>query len=375
MDKITFTNYLNKYTKLMALYLNNKEDPNFDIGNEELAFFIKLSKHHSLMAFLYKAISEVRVKVDEDKIHKIEEYYLANLRKSVLFDKERKDIYAFFNENEIEFLPLKGIILKDYYLDPYTREFADNDILFANKDKLIKNFFVKRGYEVESFRKSNHDVYLKKPFFNFEIHRDLFDETEDNKKNVKYFKDYLAKAPVKENHEHYLSNEDFYIYFLAHTYKHYHVSGCGLRTLIDIYLYLKKEQLDFNYINKELEKLDLVEFSKEIIDLSFALFDEKELNEEQNNMLLFIASSGTYGTLEHSVKKGVKEKGKFGYAMKRVFPPYSFYKNTYKWAYKIPILIPIAWLCRFFRILFKNPKKATKELKMISEVKEEETTK
>lgn len=375
MDKLTFTNYLNKYTKLMALYLNNKEDPNFNISNEELAFFIKLSKHHSLMALLYKAISEVRVKVNEDKIHKLEEYYLANLRKSVLFDKERKDIYAFFNENEIEFLPLKGIILKDYYLDPYTREFADNDILFANKDKLIKNFFVKRGYEVESFRKSNHDVYLKKPFFNFEIHRDLFDETEDNKKNVKYFKDYLAKAPVKENHEHYLFNEDFYIYFLAHTYKHYHVSGCGLRTLIDIYLYLKKEQLDFNYINKELEKLDLVEFSKEIIDLSFALFDEKELNEEQNNMLLFIASSGTYGTLEHSVKKGVKEKGKFGYAMKRVFPPYSFYKNTYKWAYKVPILIPIAWLCRFFRILFKNPKKATKELKMISEVKEEETTK
>ena len=162
---------------------------------------------------------------------------------------------------------------------------------------------------------------------------------------------------------------------MAHTYKHYHVSGCGLRTLIDIYLYLKKEQLDFNYINKELEKLDLVEFSKEIIDLSFALFDEKELNEEQNDMLLFIASSGTYGTLEHSVKKGVKEKGKFGYAMKRVFPPYSFYKNTYRWAYKVPILIPIAWLCRFFRILFKNPKKATKELKMISEVKEEETTK
>ena len=371
MDKLTFTNYLNKYTKLMAFYLNKKEDPNFVISDEELAFFIKLSKHHSLMAFLYKAISEVRVKVNPNHIHKLEEYYLANLRKAVLFDKERKDIYAFFNENEIEFLPLKGIILKDYYLDPYTREFADNDILFVGKDKLIKNFFVNRGYEVESFRKSNHDVYLKKPFFNFEIHRDLFDETEDNAKSVKYFKDYLNKAPLKEKHEHYLSNEDFYIYFLAHTYKHYHVSGCGIRTLIDIYLYLKNNDLDFDYINKELIKLDLLDFSNDIKSLSFKLFDNKELDNKEEEILLYIASSGTYGTLEHSVDKGVKEKGKFGYMMKRVFPPYSFYKSAYPWAYYSFILIPIAWLCRFFRILFKNPKKAKKELKMIKDHKDD----
>ena len=372
MDKSLFLNHLHKYIKLLSLYLNNKEAPDFVIDNNELSFFVKLSKHHSLMAFLYKAISEVRVNVPEEQILKLEEYYLANLRKAVLFEKERKDIYAFFNENEIEFLPLKGIILKDYYLDPYTREFADNDILFASKDKLIKNFFVIRGYQVETFRKSNHDVYLKKPFFNFEIHRSLFDETEDNAKNVKYFKDYLSKSPIKENHEHYLSKEDFYIYFIAHTYKHYHVSGCGLRTLIDIYLYLNKEQLDFDYIDQELDKLALKDFSHEIIDLSNALFNEKELSATQEEILLYIASSGTYGTLEHSVDKGVKEKGKFGYAMKRVFPPYSFYKTYYPWAYYSFVLIPIAWLCRFFRILFKNPKKASKELKMIREHKDEE---
>ena len=79
-----------------------------------------------------------------------------------------------------------------------------------------------------------------------------------------------------------------------------------------------------------------------------------------------------YGTLEHSVAKGVKEKGKFGYFMSRVFPPYRFYKGAYPWAYYCPILIPIAWLCRFFRILFKNPKKATNELKTISKYKSED---
>ena len=372
MDKSSFLTEVKRYIKLLAFYLNNKEDSDFLLDDKELSFYIKLSKHHSLMAFLYKALNEVKAKVNEEQLHKLEEYYLANLRKAVLFEKERKDLYAFFNENEIEFLPLKGIILKDYYLDPYTREFADNDILFSHKDKLIKEFFVKRGYEVETFRKSNHDVYLKKPFFNFEIHRSLFDSTEDNEKNVIYFKDYLKKSPVKDKHEHYLSKEDFFIYFLAHSYKHYHVSGCGIRTLIDIYLYLKKEQLDFNYVNEELKKLDLLDFSNEIINLSNALFNEQELTSTQEEILLYIASSGTYGTLEHSVDKGVKEKGRFGYAMKRIFPPYSFYKTYYPWAYYSFILIPVAWLCRFFRILFKNPKKASKELKMIREHKDKE---
>ena len=114
-----------------------------------------------------------------------------------------------------------------------------------------------------------------------------------------------------------------------------------------------------------------MDFSNQISTLSLKVFDEQELSEDEMNMLLYIASSGTYGTLENRVNKGVKEKGKFKYFMSRIFPPYRFYKSAYPWAYKVPILIPIAWLCRFFRVLFKSPKRATNELKMISKTKEE----
>ena len=373
MEKELFKQYLDEYIKLLSLYLNKKEDSNFVIDKDKLSFFSNLSKHHSLCALLYVAIKEVKVNIDAKYLTKLEEPYLLNVRKHALFDKERKELYEYLDNNDIDYLPLKGIVLKDYYLDKSSREFADNDILFnKDKDKLVKDFFVKRDYEVELFRKSNHDVYLKKPFYNFEMHRSLFGETGDNKKLVVYFKDYLTKSKVKQNKEHVLSNEDFYIYFTAHSYKHYHVSGCGIRTLIDYYLFLKNNELDFDYINKELEKIDLVDFSNDIKDLAFKVFDGEPLNEKEEEMLLYIASSGTYGTIEHSVAKGIKEKGKFGYFMSRIFPPYSFYKNAYPWAYKTVILIPIAWLCRFFRIVFKNPKRAKSELKTIKDYKEED---
>ena len=240
MEKEVFNNRTHKFIKLISLYLNKKKDPDFVIDNNELSFFIKLAKHHSLTAILFKALESLNIKVEPELYRKLEEHYFIVLRKAVLFDKERKELYEYLNSNQINYLPLKGIILKDYYLDPVTREFADNDILFdESKDKLVKEFFVKKEYTVELFRKSNHDVYIKKPSYNFEMHRALFGETGDNQKNIVYFKDYLSKAHKKDNYEHELSKEDFYIYFTAHTYKHFHVSGCGIRTLIDYYLYLK----------------------------------------------------------------------------------------------------------------------------------------
>ena len=367
MNQETFNKYINQYFLLLGAYFNKKSLNDFKVDDEELSFFIELSKLHSLRAILFKALESQQV--DAKLLKPLEEFYFANLRKGVLFEKERNELFKFLNENQIDFLPLKGIILKDYYLDPNTREFADNDILFAKDDKKIKDYFVNRGYQVEIFRKSNHDVYLKKPFYNFEMHRALSGETGDNENVVSYFASFIGKAPVKEGYEHYLSKEDFYIYFTAHSYKHFHVSGCGIRTLIDYYLYLKNNELDFNYINQELEKLDLLDFSNNISSLSLKIFDGQELNKEEQEMMLFIASSGTYGTLEHAVDKGVKEKGKFGYFMSRIFPPYSFYKSAYPWAYKTVVLIPVAWFLRCLRVIFKNPKKAKNEIKLISKNK------
>ena len=373
MEQEQFKSYVHQYIKLISLYLNKKEDSGFIIDKAMINFFYKLSKYHSLRAVLYLAIKESKASIEKEYLEKLEQYYLNNVKKAVLFEKERKELYQYLNEKEINYLPLKGIVIKDYYLDPFSREFADNDILFEDaKSDLVKAYFVNKGYEVELYKRSNHDVYLKKPFYNFEMHRALFAPIEDNELYVKYYENYLDKTLVKEGYEHYLKDEEFYIYFTAHTYKHYRNSGCGIRTLIDYYVYLKNKDLDFDYINKELEKLDLLDFSNKIVNLSKKAFNDEPLNQVEEEMLLYIASSGTYGTMEHSVAKGVEKQGKFGYFMSRLFPPYSFYKSAYPWAYKCPILIPFAWLARFFRILFKNPKRATSELKTISKYKKED---
>ena len=375
MEKETYLKYLKDYLHLISLYLNKKEEPSFKIDESNFDIFLNLSKKHSLTALFYKVVKDTKVDIKEEYLKVLEQYYLSNVQKHILFERERKELFWYLYLNGIPYLQLKGLVLKDYYPDPYTREFADNDIYFKGDDEIVKKFFVDRGYKVEIFRKSNHDVYLKKPCLNFEMHRALFGETGDNDKFIEYFATPKAGALDHESREDVYKPDNFYIYFTAHTYKHFHIAGCGLRTLVDYYIFLKRnrenEALDFKYIKKELNKIDLVDFSNQISTLSLKVFDEQELNEQELETLLFIASSGTYGTLENRVNKGIKEKGKTKYLMSRIFPPYRFYKSAYPWAYKVPILIPSAWLCRFFRIMFNNPKRVTNEIKMISKTKEE----
>jgi len=370
MDKEIFNKYLYDYIHLLSAYLNNEKLDDMDIDDKQLSFYIKLSKFHSLSALLYKAIVDTGIKINKEYLPRLEEAYLSNVRKTVLFDKERNELYKYLNDNKIDYLPLKGIIIKDYYPDSATRQFADNDILFDdNKKELVKQFFVDRGYTVKLYDRSNHDIYMKEPFYNFEMHRALIDNVGEYKPYHDYFSNYMSRSHLKGGSEHQLSNEDFYIYFTFHSYKHYHSEGCGLRTLVDYYLYLKNVKLDFDYINKELEKLGLLDFSKEINSLSIQLFSNQELNDDEKNILLYIASSGTYGTLVNKVDKGVKNKGKFKYILSRIFPPVTAYKILYPWAYKHHILVPIAWTFRLFRGLFKQHEKTRNELKEINKHK------
>ncbi|MBE6136265.1 MAG: hypothetical protein E7181_03265 [Erysipelotrichaceae bacterium] len=370
MDKEVFNKYLYDYIHLLSSYLNNEKLDDMDIDDKQLSFYIKFSKFHSLSALLYKAIVDTGIKINKEYLPRLEEAYLSNVRKTVLFDKERNELYKYLNDNKIDYLPLKGIIIKDYYPDPATREFADNDILFDDsKKELVKRFFADRGYKVKSYDVDKDDVYLKDPFYNFEMHRYLFEHIKEFELLVPYYEGLLERSPIKSDHEHYLSNEDFYIYYIAHLHKHYQNAGCGLRNLIDCYVFIKNNKLNIDYIDKELEKLELLEFSKEINSLSIKLFSNKELDDNEKDILLYIASSSTYGTLGNKVEKGVKNKGRLKYIFSRIFPPVTEYKILYPWAYKHHILIPIAWTFRLFRGLFKQHDKTRNELKEINKHK------
>ena len=98
MEKEQFNQYLHQYLKLLSLYLNNKEAKDFVIDKDSYSFFSRLSKHHSLTAFLFKAVESTKAQIEEASLRKLEEAYFINLRKVAMFSRERKDLYQYLNK-------------------------------------------------------------------------------------------------------------------------------------------------------------------------------------------------------------------------------------------------------------------------------------
>ncbi len=306
------------------------------------------------------------------------------IRKNILLDSEQRKICTFMEENGINNMPLKGAILKNIYPKLGMRQMADNDILF---DRTFQNevmeFMLSRGYTADRVGKGNHDVYKKPPIYNFELHTALFGNTSENIIRSYYDNVWrLLHLNTGKQYSYHFSDEDFYIYMLAHEYKHYSNSGTGLRSLIDsaVYLHYKKE-LNFDYIKTETEKLGLCEFEEKTRSLALKIFytadvetdlEELALSDEEQKMLDYLLSSGTYGTSEIRIKHSIQKHGdkngkhaKLRYVFHRIFPGEEYYKEHYPFLYRHKIFIPFFLIYRFFRGIIVRRKRTMQEWKTV----------
>lgn len=298
------------------------------------------------------------------------------IRKVALMDAEMASIFAKMKNAGIWYMPLKGTVLKDYYPQFGMREMTDHDILFdASRADDVKAIMVEMGYDAEHFGTGNHDCYYKEPVCNFEMHRALFGAGHDTT-----FQEYYSNVEnrlVGDGYEKHFTPEDFYIYMLAHEYKHYSAGGTGLRSILDTYVFLNKASLDMEYVEVETGKLGINDFEKENRSLAMHLFGGGELTMVERKMLGYILSSGTYGTLIHSVENKMKKNGwgKIKYMLHRFSVPvsrknkdYAVFAGSYPFFYKHKILLPLLPFYRTIRAMksgkFQVEAKALKNAKV-----------
>ena len=272
----------------------------------------------------------------------------AALRKNMIFEEEKKRVLEKLDEAEIWHMPLKGSVLKDFYPKAVMREMSDYDILFdASRAKDVKRIMKSLNFSVHEFGIQNEDVYCKKPIISFEMHRTLFGARHGNIIN-NYYKNIKQKL-IKDTGSNFgfsFIPEDFYIYMIAHEYTHYSLSGTGLRSLLDVYVFLKNRELNWLYINTELSKLEISDFEKLNRQLTLKLFTGKNLKDNEKEMLKYILSSGVYGTMENYVSNDMAKAGRLEYFLKRLTLPYSEMIEEYPILQKAPILYPFYWLSR-----------------------------
>lgn len=341
--------------------------------NVEGMDYEKISKtaiSHTISSMVCMALESAGIKVDVlmDQKNKA-------IRKVMLLDSEREKIFHLFEKSGIWYLSLKGVILKEMYPVYGMRQMADNDILFdSTYRKEVKDIFLSLGYEIESYNQENHDVYLKAPIFNYEMHVSLFDKT------IPGFLEYYTQIEKKyadQGLTRHMDVNDAYVYIIAHAYKHFIFSGTGIRTLIDIYVYNESCSLDTNYVQEQCKILGIQDYEKQAREMAYKLFDVptndfSSLTQEELEYINYYFTSGTYGTAKQRMQNEIhkyelegSKHAKAKYVFRRLVPEANWFKKNYKFLDSYPIFIPFYGAFRIITKFFMSWKKWTNEIKNI----------
>lgn len=320
--------------------------------NLDWAQLFKLARAHMVGATVYRTVEQTSNCPDK-LLLKWKKYADTALAKELMFDAERGEICREFDRAGIKYLPMKGIIIKNFYPRKGMRQFSDNDILFDKKyKKRVKEIMFNRGYVMDKFtsKHSEHDLYMKAPFFNFEMHRDLVNESAPYKK---YF-DKVWQRAIKDDGENcawHMTDEDFYIYNLAHMHFHNNNNGVGIRFYCDLWLINKNIDVDQRKVANELVETGLFEFERLATSISESCFGDNQKNLDPKTFDL-IMQHGVYGCVENQVKNAIETDGLLGF----IFLPYSKMKLRFPFLKYLPFLLPFCWIVRLVAFPFSKRK-------------------
>ena len=310
-----------------------------------------LAVKHCIAGCCFKALDK---EIIPDEIYKKWKNYADGiLRKNLLFEAERKAVFALFAEEDIRYIPLKGIIIEDYYPQPQMREYCDNDILLYPEDidKAV-TVMANRGYKIKDACQ-HHVGCLKEPVYNFELHFSLIDQGDSGHEELKTVFDRLV-PDKNDSHLFYLSETDFYMHFIAHYKRHFEAGGSGLRRLGDAYLLkVGNPYFSSDELKSKLKDAGLLEFDEKIYALSEKLMLRPESVEFEE--IEYVISSGDKGTNVHHIKNDLGKKSKIAYLFSRLFFPIDTLALLYPNVKKYPFLYPCYSLKRILGIF--SPKK------------------
>ena len=347
---------------LLSCALNGIIPSSKQVAMMDLSELYSVSERQMLTASVGFALESAGVQNDAFKRARV-----MAIRKTAIMDAEMAKILRQFEKAGIWYMPMKGVVLKDFYPAYGMRQMADTDILIdTERTDDIRDIMKQLGFDVEHYDKSYHDCYSKPPVSNFELHHTLVSPL-TGKTIYSYYHNVKNRLLKDEDNTcgWHFSPEDFYIFMIVHEYKHYFSGGTGLRSVLDTYVYLKNVSFDMVYVAAECEKLGVEDFERLNRSLALHLFGGESLTEAEQKMLDRVLSSGTFGKEENVAVNQIEEKGRGRYFLSKLTLPLPIMYEHYPVLKKALFLYPFCWLHRLVHgVIYKN-KKVKQQVKAI----------
>lgn len=364
------------FISLLSSYLNSVP-PNTpkNINWDEI---YKLADIHNVTAIIAKEISNLPNEHRPDKqlyskFRQLLGYTLINYEDKT---KAIEFIRNVFIANKIDFMFIKGAVLSELHPIKEFRTSGDIDVVIKQSDfDKVKNVFSIQDIEVSETGDINEFAFNYNAI-HIEIHT-------TNGLDNDYFKNIFDMSDNTGN-EFLLTDTLHLVYVICHIAKHFNSFGAGVRMFMDLDVLSRnigEDNLNIALsICKELGLETLTSASLSLCKNWFNTPIEIDYDINDNNSLknIFeneVISAGTFGKLnktlsdfyliDGSSRTADKKHFKLNGIISFLFPNINYMRLRYKFLNKSSLLLPLAWVLRFFEGLFKRHRHSKETLSSI----------
>lgn len=251
------------------------------------------AKKHNLACMAYDAAKQIAGEEDKEVMEAWQNYNRTCMIMSAVQGKEGERLLERFSDNQVRVLPLKGWIMRRFYPKPEYRQMTDLDFLIDEENrKAVKQIMTdQERYQFQHIENENTvDSYQKDPWMHVEIHNDMISYNKERYENI-------WERCEQKNAVYSMNWDDYYMFMLDHLEKHFTLAGCGIRFLLDVYIFLqaKGKELHRDKLKKEFRKRNQEAFFKQVEETANAWFGEA-YHVGDTELEKVILLSGTFGT-------------------------------------------------------------------------------
>ena len=335
-----------------------------------------LIRSQSLVPMVYLGAYNCGIPGDTELMRQYKQQYFKALIRHEQQMREVNRICRAFEENDIDYVLLKGCIMKPLYPNPEMRIMGDADILIRKEQyEKIRKVMVELGFEEGG--ENLCDISWRSEHLLTELHHRIY--AEGHKDFLLWFGNIWEKVEPVSGSCYRLSEEDHYLYIFTHMTKHFRNYGIGARQLVDIHVFrMAHPQMDEAKVEQALGIMGLTEFYGKIQNLLNVWFAGVQTDPLTDVITEYIFSSGSWGNVQtrmyteallHSTGKTNQAKRQSTFRM--IFPKLAYLQSSYSILLRYPWLQPLFWVVRWFDILLHRRKNIGKRLGILKGMSEE----
>lgn len=310
----------------------------------------RLAKAHDIAHFIGYAVDKGKISVVDEEIRKaFRQQYFQATRRVIILENEIKNIRDAFENSGIDFILLKGAVLRKLYSADWMRVSGDIDILVRadELDRAEQALVENLDYHVTN-EGAHHDHVTAPSGFHVDLH---FTLTEREGQAKPFLEDVWNRCSVIEGrkHEYQMDDDMFYLFHMFHTAVHFQLGGCGMRPVLDTWLLNHRIDFDVEKRRTLLQQAGLWQFAETMEKLAEAWFSGINASGIED-VESYIFNGGLFGGTQRIAAEQALNSSRIEYLIKRAFPPIRIMKIVgYPIVEKWKVVLPFCWIHRLIR--------------------------